>query len=253
MRVARRVEGKRRPAGHAAAARLRPEGGVAGHLQAHEVRHRATRHHLAAGALRQAEARGEPADERGLHLVGAGAQPEPAEVLVERGRDEVGHGAGDRAGPRHVRSKAGVAREHRGVEHERAQVGDQLRVRHSLVGHLEPQKPSDVFGAQPAAHRKIGQALQQLRPEVHHGAAQLRARDAGQSRSGTGGGGSAMPSTLPGHRQAGISSAERRSLSSSTEPSGGSASGGSSPPRSVPAISSSGAFSLGMKPDFIPK
>jgi hypothetical protein len=28
---------------------------------------------------------------------------------------------------------------------------------------------------------------------------------------------------------------------------------GSSPPRSVPAISSSGAFSFGMKPDFIPK
>ena len=33
----------------------------------------------------------------------------------------------------------------------------------------------------------------------------------------------------------------------------GSASGGSSPPRSVPAISSSGARSFGMKPDFMPK
>jgi hypothetical protein len=41
--------------------------------------------------------------------------------------------------------------------------------------------------------------------------------------------------------------------SSSTAPSRGSSAGGSSPPRSVPAISSSGAFSFGMKPDFIPK
>ena len=41
--------------------------------------------------------------------------------------------------------------------------------------------------------------------------------------------------------------------SSSTAPSRGSSEGGSSPPRSVPAISSSGAFSFGMKPDFMPK
>ena len=41
--------------------------------------------------------------------------------------------------------------------------------------------------------------------------------------------------------------------SSSTAPSRGSSAGGSSPPRSVPAISSSGAFSFGMKPDFMPK
>ena len=41
--------------------------------------------------------------------------------------------------------------------------------------------------------------------------------------------------------------------SSSTAPSRGSSDGGSSPPRSVPAISSSGAFSFGMKPDFMPK
>lgn len=39
----------------------------------------------------------------------------------------------------------------------------------------------------------------------------------------------------------------------STAPSRGSSAGGSSPPRSVPAISSSEAFSLGMKPDFMPK
>ena len=44
-----------------------------------------------------------------------------------------------------------------------------------------------------------------------------------------------------------------RTASSSTAPSRGSSAGGSSPPRSVPAISSSGAFSFGMKPDFIPK
>ena len=41
--------------------------------------------------------------------------------------------------------------------------------------------------------------------------------------------------------------------SSSTALSRGSSAGGSWPPRSVPAISSSGAFSLGMKPDFMPK
>ena len=41
--------------------------------------------------------------------------------------------------------------------------------------------------------------------------------------------------------------------SSSTAPSRGSSAGGSLPPRSVPAISSSGAFSFGTKPDFIPK
>jgi hypothetical protein len=41
--------------------------------------------------------------------------------------------------------------------------------------------------------------------------------------------------------------------SSSTTPSRGSSAGGSSPPRSVPAISSSGDFSFGMKPDFMPK
>jgi very-short-patch-repair endonuclease len=40
--------------------------------------------------------------------------------------------------------------------------------------------------------------------------------------------------------------------SSSTAPSRGSSAGGT-PPRSVPAISSSGAFSSGMKPDFMPK
>ena len=34
---------------------------------------------------------------------------------------------------------------------------------------------------------------------------------------------------------------------------GGSASGGSSPPRSVPAMISSGARSSGTKPDFMPK
>jgi hypothetical protein len=33
----------------------------------------------------------------------------------------------------------------------------------------------------------------------------------------------------------------------------GSTSGGSMPPRSVPAINSSGAFPSGMNPDFIPK
>jgi very-short-patch-repair endonuclease len=44
-----------------------------------------------------------------------------------------------------------------------------------------------------------------------------------------------------------------RTASSSTAPSRGSSDGGSSPPRSVPAISSSGAFSFGMKPDFMPK
>ena len=41
--------------------------------------------------------------------------------------------------------------------------------------------------------------------------------------------------------------------SSSTAPGRGSSAGGSSPPRSVPAITSSGDFSLGMKPDFMPK
>jgi very-short-patch-repair endonuclease len=41
--------------------------------------------------------------------------------------------------------------------------------------------------------------------------------------------------------------------SASTGPSRGSSAGGISPPRSVPAISSSGAFSFGMKPDFMPK
>ena len=41
--------------------------------------------------------------------------------------------------------------------------------------------------------------------------------------------------------------------SASIEPSRGSSAGGSSPPRSVPAISSSGALSFGMKPDFMPK
>jgi very-short-patch-repair endonuclease len=41
--------------------------------------------------------------------------------------------------------------------------------------------------------------------------------------------------------------------SSSTTPSRGSSAGGSSPPRAVPAISSSGDFSFGMKPDFMPK
>jgi Protein of unknown function (DUF559)/Transcriptional regulator, AbiEi antitoxin len=41
--------------------------------------------------------------------------------------------------------------------------------------------------------------------------------------------------------------------SASTAPSRGSSAGGSSPPRPVPAISSSGAFSFGMKPDFMPK
>ena len=45
----------------------------------------------------------------------------------------------------------------------------------------------------------------------------------------------------------------RSTASSSTAPSRGSSAGGSSPPRSVPAISSSGDFFFGMKPDFIPK
>ena len=43
------------------------------------------------------------------------------------------------------------------------------------------------------------------------------------------------------------------SASSPSSPGSGSDSGGSSPPRAVPAISSSGVFSSGMKPDFIPK
>jgi very-short-patch-repair endonuclease len=50
-----------------------------------------------------------------------------------------------------------------------------------------------------------------------------------------------------------VAEAVRSVASSSTAPSRGSSAGGSSPPRSVPAISSSGAFSFGMKPDFMPK
>ena len=66
--------------------------------------------------------------------------------------------------------------------------------------------------------------------------------------------GSVAGAIRAGLRGAGLRPAcERATASSSTAPPRGSSAGGSWPPRWVPAISSSGDFSLGMKPDFMPK
>ena len=177
--LARGVEGQRRPGGHATGAGLEAQRPVARQLEPHEVGHRAAGHHLAAGALGQAEGARQPAHQRGLHLVGAGAEPKAAEVLVEGGGDQVARGARDRARARHVGHEAGMAGIDRGVEGERAQASDQLGVGEALLGDVEVEPLTHRLGGELSAHGQLGQAGQELGPELHHLLPQL----AGASRS----------------------------------------------------------------------
>ncbi len=150
VRLGRGVDRQRRTRGDPLLARVPTGLRVAGGLQRDEVRHGPTGHDQPARSRRQPEDVREPAHELELDL-GRGGRERPAtDVHVHPGREQVGHRAGDRAGPGHVGDEPGVSRVDRPFEQRRAQEREQLVGRHRLVGNLHRHRRADLLGRVPA-------------------------------------------------------------------------------------------------------
>ena len=155
VRLGRGVERQARSVPNAALARLlaRP---VACQLEAHQVRHRAARHHVAARLRRQPEAAREPAHQMRLDRGRAGREPESAAVLVQRRRQQVGGRPRHCARARDVGKEARVARIHRVLEQERAQVAEQLPPLQRLLGNVDCERLVQLIGPELAANGQLG-------------------------------------------------------------------------------------------------
>ena len=77
------------------------------------------------------------------------------------------------AGPAHVCEETGVADVHRVLERERPQVLGEPVDPERLVQHVERERCTGVRRLEVAAHPLLGQAFEQLTPEVDHGGAEL--------------------------------------------------------------------------------
>ena len=117
-----------------------PEPVVARALERDEVGHRAAGHDHPAGALGQPEARGEPARQVQLDLGRARAEPVAADARVEPRGEQLGRGAGHRAGAADVGEERGVAEVQRLLERQLAQVGDELVDRQRLLRHRQRER-----------------------------------------------------------------------------------------------------------------
>jgi hypothetical protein len=93
-------------------------------------------------------------------------EPEPPAVLIQGRGEQVGGCAGHGAGARDVGQEARVSRVHRVLEHELAQVAQQLSTLEWLLGDLDRKRFTELVGPELAADRQLGQAGEQLDPQL---------------------------------------------------------------------------------------
>jgi hypothetical protein len=123
-------------------------------LQRDEIRHRSARNDQPTRGVRQAESIGEPTREVELDLGGGRRQTPPADVRVQTRREQVGDGSRNRPRSTDVRVEPRVAGVHRVLQHDVAEVREQVVLGHRFYRHVDGDRGVHLCLGHAARHRK---------------------------------------------------------------------------------------------------